>query len=45
MLGSVTPKELVKSKPTIPTTKMTLDDFSFCEYSPSIGSYLADGKT
>ena len=45
MLGFVTIEELVKSKPAVPTTKLTLDYFSSNKYSPSIGSDLADGQT
>ena len=45
MLGSITPKELIESKPTIPTAKTTLQDYSSYKYSPSVRSYLADGQT
>ena len=36
MLGSIAPKELVKSKLTVPTTKTTPKDFSSNEYPPSV---------
>ena len=43
MLGSIAPKELIQSKLSVLATKMTLEDFSFNEYPPSIGNDLADG--
>ena len=42
MLGSIAPKELVKSKLTIPTTKMTPKDLNPNEYPPGVRSNLAD---
>ena len=45
MLGSVTPKELVQCKLTVPPIKRTPKDFSPYEYPPSIWGDLVDRQT
>jgi len=42
-MGFVAIEELVKGNPMVPIAMLTLNYFKSNEYSPSIGSYLADG--